>query len=371
MDTTTSASPYPQDRLLSLDLFRGLTMFLLAAEAARLYHNIGDASGEGSIGAMVMTQFHHHPWNGLRFWDLIQPFFMFIVGVAMPFSLHSRMKKGASWQDAFRHILRRCLLLFLFGTGLYAIGAGELTLELWNVLTQLSFTILITFLLMRYPIKIQLIASVVLLLLTEVLYRGYDAAAPYVAGENFGAWLDMVLMGKLSGGHWVAINCLPTAAHTIWGAICGTILLSSPLPPNEKIKQFLIAGGIALVVGYSLDWIGITPIVKRIATTSFTIASGGWAILALAFCYWFIDIKGHKKWTWTFIIFGTNSIFIYLFFELLGRWLWNSTHIFVNGFLGMVGIPESITAVFTSFAALGIMWYMCYSLYKKGLFLKV
>ncbi len=346
-------------------------MFLLAAEAAHVYLSIGDASGEGSIGSMIMSQFHHHPWNGLRFWDLIQPFFMFIVGVAMPFSLRSRMKKGASWQEAFRHILKRCFLLFLFGTGLYAIAAGELTLELWNVLTQLSFTILVTFLLMRYSIKIQLIASMAFLLLTEILYRSYDPAAPYVAGENFGSWLDMILMGKLSGGHWVAVNCLPTAAHTIWGAICGSILLSSKHLPRERIKQFLIAGAIGLFVGYGLDWAGITPIVKRISTTSFTIASGGWALLAFAFCYWFIDIKGYKSWTKTFVIFGTNSIFIYLFFELLGGWLRKSSYIFVDGFLGMVGIPEPITAVINSFVALGIMWYMCYVLFKRGVFFKI
>ncbi|MEM7368936.1 MAG: DUF5009 domain-containing protein [Bacteroidota bacterium] len=366
-----SNSPYPKERLISLDLFRGLTMMLLAAEAAHVYHSIGELGGEGSLPSVLMTQFHHHPWNGLRFWDLIQPFFMFIVGVAMPLSLRSRLKRGDSWNDAFRHILKRCGLLFLFGTGLYAIGAGELTLELWNVLTQLSFTILVAFLLMRYSIRTQLIASAVLLVLTELLYRGYSSAEPYVAAQNFGSWLDMVLMGKLSRGHWVAVNCLPTAAHTIWGAVCGSLLLSDSVDNRDKIKQFLIAGGIGLLLGFGLDLAGITPIVKRIATTSFTLASGGWAVLALTLCYWWIDIKGHKDWTRVFLIMGTNSIFIYLFFELLGGWLRNSTNIFVHGFLSMVGMPETITALINSFLALWIMWYMCLVLFRKGIFLRV
>ena len=88
---STSAST----RLTSLDAFRGITMFLLITEAASVYESLGHASTEGSFLGTVITQFHHHPWNGLRFWDLIQPFFMFIVGVAMPFSYLSRTKKGS------------------------------------------------------------------------------------------------------------------------------------------------------------------------------------------------------------------------------------------------------------------------------------
>ena len=233
----------PSNRLVSLDAYRGLTMFLLIAESAFVYHALTDISSEGTLGAAIVQQFHHHPWNGLRFWDLIQPFFMFIVGVAMPFSLRSRMAKGASWNDAFKHILTRCFLLFLFGTGLHCVYSGKLVWELWNVLTQLSFTILITFLLMRMPIRTQLIVSALLLLLTEVLYRVYDPGAPFVKDQNFGSWMDMILMGKINpGGGWVTINCIPTAAHTIWGAVCGTLLIKWREQPERIIKTFVTAG---------------------------------------------------------------------------------------------------------------------------------
>jgi len=219
------------------------TMFLLIAEAALVYHAFTEIADEGTLGAAIVQQFHHHPWNGLRFWDLIQPFFMFIVGVAMPFSLRGRIAKGATWNEAFKHILIRCLLLFLFGTGLHCVYSQKLVWELWNVLTQLSFTILVTFILMRFPIRTQLVVSLIFLALTEILYRTYDPAAPWVKDQNFGSWMDLILMGKLNdGGGWVAINCLPTAAHTIWGAICGTFLLKQELKPRSIIRLFFVAG---------------------------------------------------------------------------------------------------------------------------------
>ena len=366
------AKSIPGNRLVSLDAYRGLTMFLLIAESAFVYQALTEIFAEGSLGAAVVKQFHHHPWNGLRFWDLIQPFFMFIVGVAMPFSLRSRMAKGASWNDAFKHILTRCFLLFLFGTGLHCVYSGKLVWELWNVLTQLSFTILVAFLLMRTPIRTQLIISLGLLLLTEFMYRAYDPASPFVKDQNFGSWMDMILMGKINpGGGWVTINCIPTAAHTIWGAICGSLLLSWREEPQRIIRVFVMAGAVGLVVGYGLDWSGITPIVKRISTTSFVFASGGWCLLSLALFYWLVDLKGYRRWAQLFIIVGMNSIFIYLFANVLAGWLRDFVHIWNDGFLGALGLGEQALSVTNAVFSLGIMCYLSYFLYKKRIFFKV
>ncbi len=360
------------NRLFSLDAFRGLTMFLLMGEAARVYFAFTDATTDGTWAHALMMQFHHHPWNGLRFWDLIQPFFMFIVGVAMPFSLKSRLNRGDSWQDAFRHILYRCMMLFLFGTGLHCVYNHTLVWELWNVLTQLSFTILVAFLLMRFPWKVQLGVSLLLLLLTEILYRAYDPAMPFVKDQNFGSWMDMLLMGKINdGGGWVTINCIPTAAHTIWGVLCGQLLLSKE-EGNRKLKILLLAGGISLAIGYLMDWTHITPIVKRIATSSFTFASGGWAILVLALFYWRIDLKGYQKGVKFFGIVGMNSIFIYLFAETIGhQWLGGFMESFNHGFLNLFGTPESIMNITNALLVWAFMWYLCYFLYKKKIFFKV
>ena len=366
--TTASA------RLLSLDFFRGATMFLLVAETTELYHHLLEYSQEGSFWHGLALQFHHHPWNGLRFWDLVQPFFMFIVGVAMVFSLNKRVQNPKDWQRATRHIVKRCFLLFLFGVGLHCVYSGRLVWELWNVLTQLSFTILVAFFLFRSPLKVQIAISFGLLLLTELLYRyvhieGFEQ--PFVQGHNFGSWMDMVLMGKINGGGWVTINCLPTAAHTIWGVVAGKILISDR-SVAEKLKPLIIAGIIGLVLGYGMDLLGITPIIKRIATTSFVLASGGWCLLVLAASYWLIDVKGSKNWVFIFSIVGMNSIFIYLFTQTVGhQWVNGFAAIFTDGVLQWFGANEFIMAMAAALASLGIFWYLCYWLYSHKIFFKI
>ena len=364
--------PSVNKRLLSLDAYRGITMFLLVAEAALLYHAFFEYFPEDSVGHQFMQQFHHHPWDGLRFWDLIQPFFMFIAGVAMPFSLRKRLSAGDSWEKAFLHILFRCFLLFLFGVGLHCVYNQAIVWELWNVLTQLSFTILVTFLLMRFPIKYQLYVSLGLLVLTEVLYRSYDPSMPFIKDQNFGSWMDMILMGKINpGGGWVAINCLPTAAHTIWGAIAGQLLLEET-DEKQKLEYLIVPGLIGLIVGYGLHYVDITPIIKRIATTSFVIVSGGWCLLALAFLYWVVDLRGVRNWTKFFIILGMNSIFAYLFAETIGKqWLIGFVEIFNHGFLKWIGFSDTFLAISQSVLVLGGIWYLCYFLYQRKIFFKI
>src|SRR5690606_22845492 len=117
---------------------------------------------------------------------------------------------------------------------------------------------------------------------------------PFTDQHNFGNYMDLVLMNKINRGGWVAINFLPTAAHTIWGAVVGKLFLSS-ISPREKLKWMLIWGVIALIVGYVMDVTTITPIIKRIATSSFVLASGGWCLVALCFLYWWIDLRDHKR----------------------------------------------------------------------------
>jgi len=358
-------------RLFSLDVFRGLTMFLLIAEAAGFHHNFGELT-EGTAFSGLALQLEHHPWNGLRFWDLIQPFFMFIVGVAMPFSLRKRLASGN--RDAVtKHILRRCFLLLAFGVLLHCVYSHALVWELWNVLVQLAFTILIAYAIMQLPNKIQIGISAGLLLLTEILYRAYNPEAPYAQGhDSFGSWVDMLVMGKVNDGYWVFVNFIPTAAHTIWGVVCGRILLSK-VPVKEKLKPFLIWGGAILILGFAMDWLDITPIIKRIATSSFTLASGGFAILTLTLFYWVIDVKGkNPKWLRIFSVVGTNSIFIYLFAETVGaQWFRGFGMIWTEGLLGPLGLSEQVIAVLNALLVLFIFWYITYFLDKHKVYFKV
>lgn len=350
-------------------------MFLLVAEGAGLYAAMTDFTEAQGVLGWLVTQFHHHPWNGLRFWDLVQPFFMFIVGVAMWFSVTKRLTQDQTWNQVFRHILRRCGILLTLGVMLHIGYRGELVWELWNVLAQLSFTILVAFLIMFWSVKAQLGVSFGFLLLTELLYRytnipGFDQ--PFVKDHNFGSYMDLVLMGKLNpGGGWVAINCIPTAAHTIWGVLAGR-LLASDRTALRKIYLLVISGLIALLIGYSLDWVGVTPIIKRISTSSFVIASGGWCLLVLAICYWLIDVKDYKQGTLFFIIVGVNPIFIYVFIETVGKqWFRDFVLIFVEGFLRWFGTRPDLIAVTNSLVVLALAWYLCYWLYKRRVFIKI
>jgi len=362
-------------RLLSLDLFRGLVMFLLVAEGAGLYDTWLHATGEGTFLHALALQFHHHPWNGLRFWDLIQPYFMFIVGVAMWFSVKKRTARGDPQRSITLHILRRCLLLLAFGVGLHIGYAGHLVWELWNVLSQLSVTILIAYALMRLPGRTQLLISLGLLLLTEALYRftgipGYDQ--PFVKDHNFGSFMDMVLMGKINnGGGWVAINCIPTAAHTIWGVLAGK-LLDSNRKPWSKVWTLVFFGASATLLGYILNWTGADPIIKRICTASFVLASGGWALLTLALFYWLVDILGSKRWVIFFAIVGMNPIFIYIFMNTAGsQWLVDFSGYFITDGLLRLGSPETLALFINSLVVLALAWGMCYWLYKRKIFIRI
>ncbi|MDH5396555.1 MAG: DUF5009 domain-containing protein [Cyclobacteriaceae bacterium] len=365
-----------EDRLMSLDLFRGLTMFLLTAEGVELYRALIHTTDDGTFFNSVMLQFHHHPWNGLRFWDLIQPYFMFIVGVAMPFSMAKRSRDGATDSQNRNHILKRALTLLLLGTGLHCVYNHKMVWELWNVLTQLSVTIPIAYFLMKRSAREQIIASVVLLVITGLAYRffpveGYNQ--PFTKDVNFGSWMDMLLMGKLSGGGWIAVNFIPTAAHTIWGVVAGQLLMNKSLEMKQKLKFLLIAGSIGLIIGYGMDWTGFEPIIKRISTPAFVIASGGWALLTLALFYWVVDIKGFKgNWVTFFAIVGMNPIFIYLFSNTVGaQWFNGFVGIFTGDISGWVGIGEHGAEVITAIVALGLEWGLCYWLYRRKVFFRI
>lgn len=369
MSQTTNVS----QRLVSLDVMRGLIMILLAGESARIYESIEHLQPTGIAGTL-MEQFFHHPWNGLRAWDLVQPAFMTMAGAAMFISYYYKTQKGITWSQNFRHIALRCLKLFIFGTALHCVYAGRLVWELWNVLTQLSVTTLIAYLIIRRSYGFQLGVSLLLLLATDLMYRfvlmpGFEE--PFTQGHNFGAFMDTVFMGKINSGGWVTINIIPTAAHTIWGALAGKLLISDR-SQAQKIRILVIAGVVGLAAGFGLDWAGVTPIIKRIATASFTLASGGWVMLVMALLYWLIDVKQNVRYAWIATVVGMNAIFIYLFFETVGnQWVNPTTGIFVKGFAGLAGIPESIQDILCAFVVLALEWGLCYWLYKKKIFFKL
>jgi predicted acyltransferase len=351
-------------RLASLDFYRGLIMILLMIDSTGLYENWVSMTEPDSFMHSVAIQFTHHPWHGLHFWDLIQPGFMFIAGTAMAFSLYKQTAQGVPWNKRASKALKRSGWLFFWGVLDYAVRGDHLSFELWDVLTQMSFTLLVAFLIFRWKTGYQLLFSLGLLVLTECLYRFTDQ-------HNFGNYIDLILMNKINPGGWVATNCIPTAAHTIWGAVAGKWLLSLP---NDKTKliRISILGLVALILGYGLDIAGITPIIKRIATTSFTLASGGWCLLGLAFLYGWIDALRHKKFLNFFLIVGMNSIFIYVFFEIVvSRWLGEYINVLVNGLISPFGLTQDPIKIIACLVIFAVEWGLCFWLYKKKIFFKI
>ncbi len=360
----------PADRLLSLDLFRGLTMFLLIGEFTHLYELLTSPQLEGTAIYHLGMQLHHHPWHGLRFWDLIQPYFIFIVGVAIPFSVKNRKQRGESDAVIRKHAIKRAAILLLLGWALYCIGPGKITFRFQNVLSQIAFTYPIAFFLMRYSAKTQISASVVIIVISEIIYRtfpipGFDQ--PFTPNHNFGTWLDMLYGGEDLGGHWVSFNALPTAAHTIWGVVAGQWIMSDK-SHREKIRALVIWGIIALAIGYGLD--AVTPIIKRISTSTFVFASGGWTLLTLALMYWVVDVLKLQNWVKPFAIVGMNPLFIYLFAHVGGADLLNNiVKPFTMDLFNWTGGMGA--QIFTAVIVWYLLWYLCYWLYKKKIFIKI
>ena len=368
---TKTAVPSLPGRITSVDFFRGFTMFLLAGEASGLYETL--FKFDSSIVQFFGTQLSHHEWHGLHFWDLIQPFFMFIVGVAIPFAVANRLKKGDSEQTIFNHALKRAFLLLFFGWALYFVEAGRFVLKLQNVLAQLSVTYFVAFLIRNKSFRFQLIFSLVILILIDLAYRFFPVAGynhPWVNHENLGAWFNSKIEGTPKTSEWATLNFVSTTAHTIWGVMCGRLLMSDK-PASEKIRLLVTAGIAALCVGYVLDGLGITPIIKKIATSSFVFASGGWTILALAFSYWLIDVrKQFMEGSRFFIIVGMNSIFIYIFFHVGGaNFIGELIEPFSKLFFSAAG-ELAVEVITCTMIWLGL-WYICYWLYKNKVFVKI
>ncbi len=359
-----------EERLVSLDFFRGFTMFLLIAEWTVLFEAMVSPGLTGTFIYALGEQLHHHPWHGLRFWDLIQPFFMFIVGVAIPLSARNRTVRGDSYSDIRKHAIKRAVILFILGWALYCIGPGYITFRFQNVLAQLGVTYIIAFFLMKYSWKTQFTVSILILIAVEIIYRSFHVDGfnqPFTPDKNFGAWFDLLVSGELATGHWVNFNAFPTTAHTIWGVITGQFLMSDR-PAKKKLNTLVLAGLVGVASGFALDY--FTPIIKRISTSSFVIYSGGWTLLTLAFSYWLIDIKRYQNWAKFLIIVGMNPLFIYLFAHVGGADLIQTiVKPFAMAIFSWMGI---LTAdIMTGFMVWFCLWYITYWMYKRKIFIRI
>ncbi len=346
------------DRLVSLDAFRGFIMTTLAA------HGFGLAAfaDHPTLGWLGL-QFRHVAWEGMVFWDLIQPAFMFMVGLAMPFAFAARRRKaggGAVW----KHVAYRAVMLIVISQIIMSISRGEAHFQLINVLSQIGFAYFCAYLVMQLPLRSQFLAGTAILAAHTALFHlfpGSDGA--WSQAENVGARIDG-LFGLEYSGYYVTINFISSTVTTLAGVWCGYLMLEK-LPHAKRVKALATAivccwtGGLVLSL--------FNPMVKRLWTASFTLMSAGCVIAMLLAFYWMVEVKGWRRATFPLVVVGMNSIFIYCANIVLGGWLDRAVGVFSGGFefLGAAAPVAQASAVF------GVLWYLCYWLYQRRIFIRI
>jgi predicted acyltransferase len=353
----------PRERCYSIDAFRGFTMVLMLGEGFGLRY-----LAAFPLMAPIALQFDHMDWHGMHFWDLIQPFFMFIVGLVMPMSFERRWAAGETWRASLLHVLKRCALLILFGLIARSVQANKPVIDLINVLAQVSFTYLVAFLVLRSGWKMQAAVAFALLAAHTALYEFASApgvAGPWVKDANIGWYLDRLVLNKNWGGSYATINCISSAANTIAGVMAGTLLMSA-MTLARKMRILIITGVVCIAAGLALD--PLIPIIKKIWTASFAVYSVGFTLLALVLFYWICDVKRQRSWARMFVVVGANSIFIYLFHEILHRWMSQTGLIFTRWTIDLWGTPAKLINVLL---VLSFEIYVCYWLYRRKIFFKL
>jgi predicted acyltransferase len=354
------AVPAETKRYLALDAFRGFIMAMLASEAFGLYE-LRNHPTWGHIGRW----FNHVPWEGAVFWDLIQPSFMFIVGVAMPFAFASRIKRGATPGDNFRHAAVRALRLILLSEILIWIDAGKIKPQLINVLAQIAFTYFLCYLIMQWKWRWQVVAAAGLLVFwTALLFAFPGPDGPFSKRDHVGLVVDRWIFHYDYDPAYSTLNFLASTVWTLAGVWVGRLLMT-PRSHSEKLK--LLAGGAAFcfVVGLGLSpWI---PIIKQLCTASFILYSLAWVLVMLIAFYFAIEVAGYRKWTFPLVVVGANSIFIYSLGMVLRGWLDNALAVFTFRY-SWLGTFAPVAQAATVFAA---MWGACYWLYRRKIFFKL
>jgi len=365
-DATSSVEmqtkPAAQPRYLALDAYRGFIMLILSSGG----FGLAALAARRPEWAWLADQFEHKPWEWIAFWDLIQPAFMFMVGVAMPFALARRVELGASRRELFWHVVWRSLRLILMSQILISISAGHLQFQMINVLAQIGITYFLCYLIMQLRFRWQAVIAAVLLIGYWALFVAFPGTeGPFLSKDtNVGARIDIWVFGHQNGDHWTTINFVTSTVTNLFGVWAG-LLLQSSRTHAQKMRILAAWAAGCLIAGLAIEpW---NPIIKRICTTSFTLYSGGWVLLMLLAFYWMVEVKGWRKWTFPLLVVGANSIFIYSLDQVLRGWLSRA----VGALTGKFAFLGDFAPVALSCTVLLVMWYLCYWLYQRRIFLKL
>jgi heparan-alpha-glucosaminide N-acetyltransferase len=371
----------------------------LAATAKRMLENNPDSA----FWKSVKYQFSHVEWAGCAFWDLIQPSFMFMVGVSMAYSYVRRSAQGATYTSMIRHAAVRVVILVLLGIFLISNNKEFTNWSLMNVLTQIGLGYLFLFLMWRKSFLIQLITCVVLLIGTWMAYAlfptsginvstGDDSvgvSAPWAQehlsglppawhkNANVGHRLDLWLLNRLptqlefkfNAGGYQTINFIPSLATMIFGLMAGELLRSSR-SGRGKLIWLLSAGLCGVVLGLLADHFAFCPMVKRIWTPSWTLFSAGICAAILAAFFAIIDLAGWRAWSFPLVVIGMNSIAIYVMGQLLSSWTLNTLQTHFGSALFTICGPAWQPTVQAILVGL-CFWLACYWMYRQKIFVRI
>jgi predicted acyltransferase len=362
--------PPPTERLVSLDALRGFDMFWITGGTAILF-GLGKVIQRPYFDKFL-EQLNHVPWQGLHFYDLIWPLFMFVMGAAIPLAVEKRRARGQSDRTLLLHAVWRAIVLLCLGT----ITQGNLLLFDWSrfrpcysVLHGLAAGYLVaTIVVLKVKPKwhAPTIAALLLVYWAAVMLipvPGVGAGVLTPQG-NLPTYVDQLVLGHLHYGKntWF-LSYLGFGASVLLGVLAGQMLMSSRTP-RSKIYRLLTAGIVSLAGG--LVWSLSFPVIKLMWTSSYVLISGGLSFMALAFFYGIIDVLGYKKWAFGFIVIGVNSLAVYVAtgifdFRLVGN-------ILVGHLLPRIGHWAGLVEASAAFA---VVWLILYWMYRKKEFIRI
>jgi heparan-alpha-glucosaminide N-acetyltransferase len=391
--------PIAPARLVSMDAYRGFVMFLMMAEVLHL-RRVADALPNSGFWKFLANHQSHVSWTGCSLHDLIQPSFSFLVGVALPFSIASRVARGQSQSRMTLHAFWRALVLILLGVFLRSIGASQTYWTFEDTLTQIGLGYAALFLLGLRPARDQWIALALILVGFWAAFALFplpgsdfdysavgvrkdwpELATGFAAHWNknsnlswaFDTWfLNLFPREKpflFNGGGYATLSFIPTLATMLLGLIAGGVLRSSR-SSGAKVRWLCAAGVVGLIAGWALDALGVCPVVKRIWTPSWTLFSGGWCFLLLGVFHVMIDVLQAKRWTFPLVVIGMNSIAAYCIAHLFEDFVSSSlaTH-FGKGIYGVLGQPYE--PLVHGGLVLLVFWLILYWMYRRKLFLRI
>ena len=306
------------NRLISLDMFRGFTIALMI-----LVNNPGSWSH-------VYAPLLHAKWHGWTPTDLVFPFFLFIVGVAISLSLTKRIERGDEKSQLMIKIIRRTLIIFAIGLFLSLFPFFNFSkLRIPGVLQRIAICYFFASLIFIYANKkMQVFWTVFLLAIYWILIKtipvpGFGAGVLEPEG-NLCWFIDSHL---LAGFTWTyapvpgfdpegIFSTIPAIATVMFGIFTGDWIRSSK-EQYEKLAGLFVAGNILLLFGVVMDvWL---PINKNLWTSTYSVFMAGMALNFLGMCYWIIDIKGYQSWTKPFVVFGSNALAVFALSALVAK----------------------------------------------------